>query len=373
MKPILLIVCCLLFTSAFSQFRIIELSGKGYDRGKQHGQQLKTEIHELVAAWKKDVERRYRMPADSFIHNFIGKTGYLATIRKTTPDLLDEVKGIAEGCGIDFNTMYVFQLVDEDWAAGKWIDMHHCTSIGVVTGKDESIAAQNLDIPRYYHKYPTVLRIMKDKKTFSYVLTVPGLIALTGMNRNGVSINCNTLLQLQFSTDGLPVAFIVRTVLEKNNYKEASAFINSIQHASGQNYLLGGTGQLATFECSAKDVKQYKPFENAQFTYHTNHPLVNNNYADNYLESCKRLNRNPQEGLYTCQRFVSLQQRFSSPNSPVNLESIKQALLSKDDSRDPINNAGTYSTVIYINKAGKPECYMTAGSPSTNELVKLSF
>ena len=35
------------------------------------------------------------------------------------PDLLEEVRGIADGAGVDFDTMYAYQLVDEIWAMDR--------------------------------------------------------------------------------------------------------------------------------------------------------------------------------------------------------------------------------------------------------------
>jgi len=63
---------------------------------------------------------------------------------------------------------------------------------------------------------------------------------VNGLNNRAVAINCNALLQLAPSKRGLPVAFIVRSVLEKGSFEEALCFVKAIDHASGQNYLLAG-------------------------------------------------------------------------------------------------------------------------------------
>ena len=69
--------------------------------------------------------------ADRFVAAFLGGTDFVSAIERWTPDLLDEVRGIAQGAGIDHETMLAFQLFDEVWAQGESVTAHHCTAIGV--------------------------------------------------------------------------------------------------------------------------------------------------------------------------------------------------------------------------------------------------
>ena len=85
---------------------ILHLNGTAYENGLQHGKLLQMEINELVDLWKQDLEESYQMPADTFINIFLDSTNYIPSIEKWTPELLDEVKGISKGSGIDFNTMF---------------------------------------------------------------------------------------------------------------------------------------------------------------------------------------------------------------------------------------------------------------------------
>ena len=111
--------------------RLVVLEGSAYERGKMHGEKLKDEITELVKIWKSNLRDTYKIDPDKFIGDFIDQTDYLPAIKEFTPDLLEEVRGIAEGCGIDFNTMYVFQLVDEYWLNGGDLKVEHCSSLGM--------------------------------------------------------------------------------------------------------------------------------------------------------------------------------------------------------------------------------------------------
>src|SRR3978361_216745 len=72
------------------QLKTITVSGNGYERGFQHGQHMKKEIGELMVLWKKDLEQNVHIPVDTFIHNFLGATDFIPSIKKYTPDILDE-------------------------------------------------------------------------------------------------------------------------------------------------------------------------------------------------------------------------------------------------------------------------------------------
>lgn len=361
-------------TNVPADYRLVELKGNGYQRGLTHGKTLKKEIAVILGSWKESVQERYQTSADSFVMNMISHTKYLADIKKWSPDLLEEIKGIAEGSGQPFNYIYMLQLMDEVWVTGKEAGMHHCTSIGAVINSEETIAAQTMDIPSFYHTYPTVLKIRDEKgQVETYMFTFPGSLGLTGMNRYGVSVNCNTLEQLDHSNTGLPVSFIIRSTLKKRTYREASEFLRQVKHASGQNYIIGGPGEVASYECSLNEVTPYYPFRANDLTYHTNYPLVNKNLEKEYVLALRENHRTIQQGLNNCGRFIALQKRFPSSSQRINIDDIKKALASKDDPEDPIENRSTYGSVIYLLNKKKPVCYISPGRAGENGYLEFLF
>lgn len=213
-RPIAFVVCLLLGLSsslAAAQtagpaggLRVIELSGTPYEMGLAHGKALKLEIAELVKRWKEDLTSSYKLPADEFIRKFLAYTDFKPAIDRWTPGLLDEVRGIAEGAGIDVDTMYAFQLIDEVWVMNRDISLDKCTSIAA--GKRAGFPAfvsQTQDIPGFYHGFQTVLRIRDKKENLeTLVFTIPGVIALNGMNSRSVGVCVNAVTQLAYSPRG---------------------------------------------------------------------------------------------------------------------------------------------------------------------------
>jgi isopenicillin-N N-acyltransferase like protein len=85
----------------------------------------------------------------------------------------------------------------------------------------------------------------------------------------------NTLLELKASSNGLPVAFVVRRIINSTDKEDLLNFIQTVSHASGQNYILGIRGEVYDFEASANKVVRFEPKNKNGTVYHTNHALAN--------------------------------------------------------------------------------------------------
>jgi hypothetical protein len=200
---------------------------------------------------------------------------------------------------------------------------------------------QNLDIPSFTDGYQVILHVKhQDSQVESFVFTYAGLIAANGINNHSIGICCNTLLQLNQSPDGLPVAYIHRGVLSQPTYEEAVGFVRKIKHASGQNYIIGGPKEASCWECSANKVVRFLPWEGATRVYHTNHPLANDDQSVyrtilGKIPEEKRP-KNPDENSEI--RFKALEKRFKDPSKAITVETAKEALCSRDDPQNPVCN-----------------------------------
>ncbi|WP_296700432.1 C45 family peptidase [Algoriphagus sp.] len=360
---------------ANGKLRFLKLNGTAYEKGLAHGRLLKSDIQEVIQLFKEDIKSSTGQDPDDFIKSFLSQTDYKYSVEKWTPELMEELKGISEGSGVDFETIFMHQLGDEYWFNTKDILAHSCSSFGVnKTSSEPSIAAQNMDIPEFYHGFQTVIESSSpdsDKKLM--YLTIPGHLGITGMNDRSLSINCNTLMQLDYGKTGLPVTFIVRGVLSKETQEEALAFLDEINHASGQNYIIGGPEKVVSMECSSHKIVEFRPFENSLFTYHTNHPMSNTDYSANYLEALKANNKSPEEGLYECQRIKSFQRRFTENTKSISLDEIKNVLSSRDnEGSDVVSNRTTYSSVIY-ELSENPKFIIAPGKPHETEYIELEW
>ena len=350
--------------------RVLVVEGTPHERGVQHGTLLKEVIQQLIDVWKDDLERTYQMDPDSFVSQFIQETDFLSAIRQHTPDLLEELQGMAEGADIDFNTLYAYQLVDEIWVLGQEITVQKCTSFGVNrTENYPTLTAQNLDIP-FFHGYQTLLHSKDpDNNMESFAFTFPGYIGANGMNSKRVSVVVNAMMQLKPSRSGLPVAFVVRGVLEKNSYQEAVQFLEEVTFGAPQNYLVGGIQQMGSYECSENRVAEFIPFEGAYFTYHTNHPLVNDNYTDGFLNYLDAEGMTLEAYQGRCLRFNSLQAHYPDNNAAFDADTMKSIFSRRDWG---INNRNTFGCTIMV-LSDPPELLVSPGRPDEQPFLRFTF
>lgn len=318
---------------------VLELKGNAYERGWQHGTQLKKEIAAVFARWKLNM----RSPnPDSLISAFLAATHFEPATRKHIPALLDELKGIAAGSGQPYTDVFAFQLLDEFWIyldTKRNEQRHHCSGIGVAAMADRpAYIAQNMDVENYMQGGQVLLHIPSNaKEPEQYIITCAGLVALNGMNAAGIGMCMNTIMELQASADGLPVAFIIRGVLNQKNGKDAMDFLQNVKHASGQNYILGIVDSVYDFEASANKVVRFLPQTgNHSLVYHTNHALVNDDVKPWYkkLFENNRAGRNATDNSVI--RLASLQQRLDKQPAAITPDIIKTTLRSKDNPYNPV-------------------------------------
>src|SRR6266536_299523 len=94
---------------------IVECRGGGRERGRAHGEALRAQIGALLERWDADVAARLQRPPAELVAALVGTTGFVAAIRRHTPDLMEEVHGIAEGAGVGFERVLALNLMDEEW------------------------------------------------------------------------------------------------------------------------------------------------------------------------------------------------------------------------------------------------------------------
>ena len=377
MKRVLLLLLLLYSSVTYSQsstgrkaIREITLTGSGYELGLQHGKLLKKEIAEIVAKWKENTKAQLGKDADLVLKEFFQYAHFDDAIKKWTPDLYEEVKGIAAGSGQAFNDIMVLNLLDEFWVYENKLANHHCSGIGVpAMNGNTAYIAQNMDIESYTDGYQILLRLSKtDKRPEQFILTHPGVIALNGMNETGIGACMNTLMQLKASSTGLPVAFIVRQILNSTDKEELLQFIQTVPHASGQNYIIGIRNEVYDFEASANKVVRFDPKNTNGTIYHTNHPLANDDVKEWFAFNTTSSNSHV--------RLSAVQRRVKDIPT-VDDGIIKDALRSKDDKDNPVcrapkNGGFTFGSVI-MTLSGMPNLQITAGPPDESEYKKIGF
>jgi hypothetical protein len=358
-----------------SKIKVLKLEGSPKERGYIHGETLKSEIIEILERYKYSLQINYHKNPEQLIDHFLSKTNFLAAVKKWGPHFIKEIEGIAEGVGVEFNEIFAMQMVAHDegwWFFQNPAGFEKCSSLGCFKSGDQpALVAQNLDLPNMFEGLEVLLHIKNEESSLeSYVLSHAGFLGEFGVNNQSVAICCNSLSShLNNSPDGLPFTYIIRSVLEQSNLKEAEEFLKNIQHASAQNYIIGGLEGVLCYECSANNVIQFEPYENAQRVYHANHPLINDDIIVPPLEL-----KNPSTSK---DRFDYLEARLKDLSKNISIGTIKNILRSHFGPvcvhhNDQPNSGYTYSSAIF-SLTTPPTLYLTIGPPCLTEYSNFMF
>ena len=306
---------------------IVDLTGTPRQRGHAHGESLRDQIAEKVDRWRDVVALGAAPSAEIYLDGLLADTDFRPAIARWTPDLLEEIDGIAEGARQPAEVVYALQLLDEDWWYRHRRGHGHCSSLAIAPHDGRAAwVAQTMDLPQWHDGLQAMLRIADADGAVTYVGTSAGMIGLLGVNRQfGVCVN--TLLQLSHDPKGLPVACVVRGLLAQTGTGAARAFLKTANHASGQNYVLGDRNGVTMYECSAGGKVEYRP--DAERLWHTNDPLVSQDLAVHNPVGASRTNQ--------CPRFAAMERRLGEPQKSIDLEALKAVLASRDDSAMPIS------------------------------------
>lgn len=308
---------------------IFDLAGSAGERGKALGAERGKQIESYLTAWSSSLQAAGIADPRSYLSEMLRDTDFSIAIRDHTPDLLQEVEGVAAAADLPLNLVLASQLMDEEWAyrpsfQSRSEAMQKCSSVAIRSDGGVTWIGQNMDLPRFTDGHQVLLRIASaSDQPAALVFSVGGMLGLLGVNARGLGVCVNSLPQLPSASVGLPVAFVVRKLLQASSVDAAARLIHELPHATGQHYLLAGPTAIRSFEASPAGVVEYHS-PDARRVLHTNHPLA----AADVVSTPERLKIN------SVARLASLSGRLMNGNPA--LEAIKAALSSCDDPNHPV-------------------------------------
>ncbi len=325
--------------------KIIKLLGNSpYERGKSHGTQLKQEIHAMIA-----VSSEFKEPFQIDYYRKMGKImlqtpSVMDPIYQYTPWLLDEVKGIAEGAELDYETMLGFQCLHLQTVFTSLFDFANpakekhsqnspppnkelsCTVVGGINLSDTgSILAQNCDQGLDWDGFQTLFYIPEPEHdveimTWGY----PGFLGIYGLNSKGVGLCYNSMSQfLEKKLHGLPIVFLTRGLLTKHSFREVETFLRNQTICSGLTCTIGDAQEIGTFEMTPNQLKRFCPTVHPNLVYHTNHPLEVSDFDLRTQEILQQFGANSLEAMDTS-KFDSKEEVLTFLKNMDQIKDIKQ-------------------------------------------------
>ncbi|MDW7740070.1 MAG: C45 family peptidase [Bacillota bacterium] len=247
------------------------LSGTPYEIGLKHGSLAKELVIRNITGYEKLFRDLNGLSWDSVINEAIN---YIPAIKKFDEDLIEEMKGLADGAGVDFNSILALNCRSELIMNSKMIDaIGGCTSFGIMPEKTSgsTYMGQNWDFFESQKDVIIVLEIDQANKPKILMITEAGIIGKIGINSNGLAVCLNALVTEQV-TDGTPLHLVLRGILNAPNLNAAVATAQGSEIASACNFLIGQQGvTVISMEMIPDDFEIIFPDEGT--IIHTNHIL----------------------------------------------------------------------------------------------------
>ena len=261
-----------------TQFPFIEISGSPRERGHQYGAAAAARVRRGVEHY---VEQFAAYGLDRrAIHCHV--ESYLPRIRAFDPAFIEEMQGIAEGAGVDFEAVVLLnartELLHEARIATRQERIKEepdgCTGVVILPEASETgrvIHALNWDWKAECATTSVVLRIRRDNDPDLLTFTEAGALARAGMNAAGLAVTANYIeTDRDFEKAGVPLALVRRKVLQSSSYAEAVGVIVSTETLTSNNLLLSHRDGVAIdFECAPSETFPIYP-ENGVIV-HANH------------------------------------------------------------------------------------------------------
>jgi len=339
-----------------------------YGRGFQHGAAMKYVIHKGIAQWKQWILTTLgEINVEIEIAEFIQDTDYLTGIRNHTPELYEELQGIAYGAEVDFNTLYAYQMFDEMVLyVTKKYRLEHCTGVGLYGRKDKpNIIGQNNDLPPYYEGTHTVLDIQYPTGLKALVFTWAGCLAQNGVNNKSLGVTMNIVPTAEGNISGVPMPYIIRSILTKENVGEAVSFLKSLgKSAAPMNFIIGDPEQVVTVENTATGAKVFKDFHGEKWVAHANHQL------DMDVTQLK-----PGAVSKTVERQKTTETALKGKVHRLTAKDIMKLFRTKPILKNRRTDPGfpTMESIVIELYADKPQMHVAPGPPDSNKYSTFDF
>lgn len=263
-----------------TQFPFVEIHGSPRERGQRYGAQAAERIERGIRHYLRQFTE-YGLDR-SAIRGHVD--AYLPRIRAYDGDLIEEMQGIAEGAGVDFDSIVLLnartELLHEAREVARRAREQErqapdgCTGVVVLpraTADGRLIHAVNWDWKAECAETGIVLHVRRDDGPDVLTFAEAGAVARAGLNAAGIAITANYIeSDRDFEKPGIPLALLRRKALEAETYAGAIDVIVSTEKLISNNLILSHKDGVAIdFECAPSETFAIYPEDG--LIVHANH------------------------------------------------------------------------------------------------------
>ena len=264
----------------------VRVAGTPYQRGRHYGTQARTQIHRSVQAYQR-VFAHYTGWDWPAVRR--AAAGFEAPVAAFRPAYLDEMRGLADGAGLDLADVLAINVRTEVMYAAKARlaplatrvpqPPAECSAFAVVPvpgGPATTLVGQNWDWLLHSAQTLIVLEARPDDGPDFVTVVEAGLLAKAGLNAAGLGLVTNALVtDVDIGAPGIPYHVLLRAILDCATVTEALKVLQAGTRSSSANYLIAhASGAALDVEAAAGDfTRLYPQLPGDGRLLHTNHFL----------------------------------------------------------------------------------------------------
>ncbi len=274
---------------------LVRLEGSHGEMGVQLGRDRSSQVHAMVEMYRRlFAEASVELGIANWEEAILHAHKYLPFAEESTPQYVDEMRGIAEGAGVPFDDILVLNCMEAITSDALHLG---CTSLAVgpeVTAGGSVLIGHNEDwIPEDIHNVFVVHARPEDEPAY-LAITYGGLLPNIGFNACGIAQCCDSVYPSDARV-GVPRILVARGVLAARTLSDAIRAASNRNRDAGYNHLIAHeSGEMYNVEVSARRFEML-PSDDGTVA-HANHYLhpsmqaIEKNSGD-LINSRVRLNR----------------------------------------------------------------------------------
>jgi isopenicillin-N N-acyltransferase like protein len=261
----------------------IRLEGTPYERGRQYGAAARAQVQLSVQAYQR-VFAHYAGWDWPAVRR--AAAAFEAPIAAFRLAYLDEMRGLAEGAGLDVADVLAINVRTEVMYAAKarQAPLAHrmpaeCSAFALVPAPHApggTLVGQNWDWLLHSARTLVVLEVRQDDGPDFVTVVEAGLLAKAGLNAAGLALVTNALVtDADLGAPGLPYHVMLRAIFDCATVTEALTVLQAGIRSSSANYLIAhASGAALDVEAAPGDfTRLYPRFPDQGLLLHTNHFL----------------------------------------------------------------------------------------------------
>ncbi len=260
-----------------TRFTVVEMAGSRHEMGVQYGRQCKKLIRSVAKAFDAMlVPEEYREEARE-----VAK-GALSHVKAEAPELIEEVEGIAEGCGLPFEDVFRLSCSQE---LNSWQGCMRKRPINTIVDECTTIAAErngsslvawNMDWWIRWQPYMVLLHGQPDDGPRFLSFAIAGSVGRPGLSEK-MAVGANFLpyrAAPEFAAGGpdwagagIPYSFTARMLLAQESTAEALKMLERTKRMACLNYTIGDLGgDICAVETMPEHIAVLRP-QNGYITH----------------------------------------------------------------------------------------------------------